>query len=206
MLATAVCVVITLFITPGNGQGELAYTVPNNPCWTSSGPLVNQACQFPFKYNGKWHNRCIKKKDGQAWCSTRVDYQRKHIKGRWGNCNCNNNCGCPPGSAWSNNNIYNNNIPANPTSLLPYTIPSNPCWTYTGPKVSQACQFPFRWNGRTWNSCAPWSDGRAWCSTRVDSSKRHVLGNWGHCNCSNNCGCTHGALSNYNYNTNVDPR
>ena len=56
------------------------------------GPKSNVPCVFPFIRRGKIHNECTWKGDTSlgAWCSTKVDANRKHIRGNWGACgpNC----------------------------------------------------------------------------------------------------------------------
>ena len=68
--------------------------------------------------------------------------------------------------------------------------------------IGSSCVFPFIYEGKTWNQCAPEDvSGLPWCSTQVkvfqsevhfckplpqvDSTGHHVLGNWGYC--SNKC-------------------
>ena len=62
---------------------------------------------------------------------------------------------------------------------------TQPCTTIGGPDAGQPCQLPFIFNDVTRNGCITESDpeGRAWCSTRVDSEGRHVAGgdHWAHC-------------------------
>ena len=67
-----------------------------------------------------------------------------------------------------------------------------PCITEGGPDSNSICQFPFQFDGLTFNSCtthgnAP-QDPATWCSTKVDGSGKHVSGQgkWGLCN--DNCG------------------
>ena len=54
------------------------------------------------------------------------------------------------------------------------------CTTKTGPDPNKSCQFPFKYDGITYNQCT--TDGNeenetlAWCSTKVDNSGNHVAG------------------------------
>ena len=47
------------------------------------------------------------------------------------------------------------------------------------------CIFPFKFNGKTYNSCTldNYKENRAWCSTMVDETGKHVSGRkkWGVC-------------------------
>jgi len=59
------------------------------------------------------------------------------------------------------------------------------CETVAGPARGEQCQFPFIFRGETRSGCITESDpdGRLWCSTKVDSQGRHVVGgdHWAHC-------------------------
>ena len=54
----------------------------------NSGKEKNKACQFPFKFRGKFQNSCIGRgaKSSKKWCATQVGKRRQQIKGKWGNC------------------------------------------------------------------------------------------------------------------------
>ena len=53
----------------------------------------------------------------------------------------------------------------------------------SGDGSSQDCVFPFKHNGKTYNSCATPIDGNGpYCATKVDSNKKLVKGNWARCN------------------------
>ena len=45
----------------------------------------NKDCVFPFFWNGRTHNSCIKDNSGN-WCSTKVNNKGQHIEGKWGVC------------------------------------------------------------------------------------------------------------------------
>ena len=61
------------------------------------------------------------------------------------------------------------------------------CTTTSGPDANKTCIFPFKFAHVTYNRCT--TDGndpgdvKAWCSTKVDDSGKHVggEGNWGSC-------------------------
>ena len=58
------------------------------------------------------------------------------------------------------------------------------CVTTGGGNRGKQCHFPFKYNGKTYNTCA-WKKGepRPWCSTKVIKG-RHVgdQREWGYCN------------------------
>jgi len=62
---------------------------------------------------------------------------------------------------------------------------SSTCKTVGGPSPNQPCVFPFKWNGKTYNSCPIDSDdtNETWCSIKTDSNGNHITGQglWGHC-------------------------
>ena len=55
--------------------------------------------------------------------------------------------------------------------------------TKAGKSPPRPCRFPFKHKGKTYNSCTTDedSDGKYWCSTKVDSNGELVRGNWGYC-------------------------
>ena len=58
------------------------------------------------------------------------------------------------------------------------------CITIDGPKQNSPCIFPFFFNGIKYHKCGHDIDiGGYWCSTKVDSSGKHIggQGNWGIC-------------------------
>jgi len=72
------------------------------------------------------------------------------------------------------------------------------CIVTSGPDRYNSCKFPFRFNGRTYNSCQEWTwggqhHGKYWCSTMTDRRNEHVSGegNYGFCPCRADpvCGC-----------------
>merc|ERR1719348_2198362 len=59
--------------------------------------------------------------------------------------------------------------------------PATVCKTVSGPVVGGTCVFPFTFRGVSYTGCTTADGGQPWCSTRVDSSGRHIQGNWGNC-------------------------
>ena len=59
------------------------------------------------------------------------------------------------------------------------------CKTVGGPSANQPCVFPFKWSGKTYNSCPvdPDDSNETWCSTKTDSEGNHITGQglWGQC-------------------------
>ena len=59
------------------------------------------------------------------------------------------------------------------------------CSTVSGADPGAKCVFPFTFDGKRYSDCTTTgsTDGKAWCSTRVDNKGRHIggKGNWGHC-------------------------
>jgi len=49
------------------------------------GPF-NQACVFPFRYQGTTYRECTFAGSDAAWCSTLTDHTDTHQSGYWGNC------------------------------------------------------------------------------------------------------------------------
>merc|ERR1712226_498753 len=45
-------------------------TISLPSCTTQSGPYPNQACVFPFRYNGVTYTSCTTQDKSDAWCST----------------------------------------------------------------------------------------------------------------------------------------
>ena len=55
-------------------------------CFTKSGPETGKPCAFPFTYYGKTYEKCPEIDHDQLWCSTEVDHNGVHVRGKWGNC------------------------------------------------------------------------------------------------------------------------
>ena len=47
--------------------------------------------------------------------------------------------------------------------------------------VGHSCQFPFTYDGVTYNGCTPVDHHDNWCSTSVDENGNHKYGKWGNC-------------------------
>ena len=52
------------------------------PCKTVSGPKPNSTCVFPFVFEGHTYESCKHDDDNTRWCSTKVDSNGKHQKGK----------------------------------------------------------------------------------------------------------------------------
>ena len=63
-------------------------TSDQNRCITVAGPIVGQACVFPFQISNEIYTDCTTDLDpaDRPWCSVEVDGNGKHIRGRWGYC------------------------------------------------------------------------------------------------------------------------
>ena len=68
------------------------------------------------------------------------------------------------------------------------TIFSDDCYTLGGASVGVECVFPFIFDNKRYHSCIYHSstDGKPWCSTKVDDNGEHISkqGFWGHCSSS----------------------
>ena len=58
----------------------------DDECFTKSGPETGKPCAFPFIYKGNTYEKCCKIDHDQLWCSTEVDHNGVHVRGKWGNC------------------------------------------------------------------------------------------------------------------------
>ena len=131
---------------------------------TRGGTRNPEECVFPFRYNGKTYRECTidQDPDGRRWCSVQVDINGNHVTNRrkWGHCN---------------------------GRKCPTTGTRTTCITNGSGKApaGSLCVFPFKFRSRTFHSCTREFDSRnrPWCSTKIDSRGKHVLGNWGHCQC-----------------------
>ena len=88
-----------------------------------------------------------------------------------------------------NSSILSTSISVNDKPIqaasTPIVKPKPPCMTKSrGNNPSKPCKFPFKLNnGNVHDSCTTDQDteGKLWCSTKVDSNGDHVRGHWGHC-------------------------
>ena len=55
---------------------------------SKEGSVKDEPCIFPFVLNSIQHDACTSDNDpdGKFWCSTMVDANNNHIKGKWGYC------------------------------------------------------------------------------------------------------------------------
>jgi len=60
-------------------------------CNTEGSGPYNQACVFPFRYQGATYTDCITVDSSEPWCSTKTDSTNSHIPGYWGHCDNNDN-------------------------------------------------------------------------------------------------------------------
>lgn len=110
-------------------------------------------CQFPFIYKGKQFDKCTNfdTSNGAAWCAYEVQDDRNAVPGKWEDCD---------------------------TSVC---VSEDICQVVSGPAKGNSCKFPFKFRGKTYNSCAPymWKGdhyGKYWCSTKTDRFDNHVNG------------------------------
>ena len=129
-----------------------------NSCETTTG----QTCVFPFTHQGVTHTLCTFQGGySAAWCSTQTDSSGVHIIGNYGDCDMDVGL-CTQESG------------ANSPS-------TTECNTVSGAKPNLPCAFPFRYNGRVYNSCVSAGFDDPWCSTLTNMFGVQVNGNWGNC-------------------------
>merc|ERR1712226_500942 len=80
-------------------------TISLPSCTTQSGPYPNQACVFPFRYNGVTYTSCTTQDKSDAWCSTNTTLAGTHIPGYFGycpsTCLAESQNSCTPGTSYS---------------------------------------------------------------------------------------------------------
>jgi hypothetical protein len=139
-------------------QQYLNLIFSSNFCQTT----IGQTCVFPFTHQGVTHTSCTFQGGySAAWCSTQTDSSGVHIIGNYGDCDmaaglCTQESG-----------------PNSPSTTA--------CKTVSGAKPNLPCVFPFRYNGRVYNSCVSAGFDDPWCSTLTNMFGVHVNGNWGNC-------------------------
>lgn len=76
-----------------------------------------------------------------------------------------------------------------PLSRNPVVKGESACLTNGGPNPGKECIFPFTFQGITYTGCALDLDdlSKTWCSTKVDSNGKHVMGQDDYGYCSNDC-------------------
>jgi len=60
-------------------------------CDTEGSGPYNQACVFPFRYNGVTYEDCTTANSNVKWCSTKTDATNAHMSNYWGNCDSREN-------------------------------------------------------------------------------------------------------------------
>ena len=161
-------------------------------------------CIFPFtaytdqeKKNKKTFYGCTTELCGDAagcngfWCSTKVDKNGMHVQGQgnWGYCNSK----CPK------NEPISIRPPPSDTSIENFEKLSyedkqilSTCHTTGGPQKKKPCVFPFKYKGKTYDSCNEQVSvpGQAlsalplvkgWCATEVDDDDNFIKDKWGYC-------------------------
>merc|ERR1712013_270265 len=185
-------------------------TISLPSCTTQSGPYPDQACVFPFRYNGVTYTSCTTQDKSQAWCSTKTTLAGTHVPGYYGYCPSScpgaeaNTTSCTPGDLFTvdcNTCVCNSlgqptcttdecssSSTTTSTTTTTTSAPAGSCTTVGGPAQGSPCVFPFNFADTTYTSCTAWiyggqPEGTTWCSTKVDASGNHVNneGNYGFC-------------------------
>merc|ERR1712079_220738 len=80
-------------------------TISLPSCTTQSGPYPNQACAFPFRYNGVTYTSCTTQDKSDAWCSTNTTLAGTHVPGYYGfcpsTCLAESQNSCTPGTSYT---------------------------------------------------------------------------------------------------------
>ena len=144
---------------------------------------------------GSCAGRCDDGSDGDCWCDHHCQYH--------GDCCCDRLTFCPQNITTSPPEII---FTADTTTVASTTLPGpttvasttvledsssseittsrSECWCSTteeGPVKGECCVFPFLYKSESHHSCVEVEDGRAWCSTAVDSQGGYLPGQWGYC-------------------------
>ena len=76
---------MTTIVAKNNMTSYIPY-FSDTECFTRSGPETGEKCAFPFTYQGETYETCTEVDDDQLWCSTEVDHNGVHVRGKWGYC------------------------------------------------------------------------------------------------------------------------
>ena len=151
----------------------------NQDCFTVPTPRGTQwpeRCIFPFFFMGRRFYICTQDfaPDNKFWCSVEVDANGNHKSGggRFGHCS---------------QECFMTRLPIVPSSNLREDNVKFPIITTGGPTPNVNCIFPFKFRGVWHSKCLPDEDNpvRTWCSTKVDTSRKHQQGHWGFCKAEN---------------------
>jgi len=128
-----------------------------NECKTTSGPVVNKKCVFPFIWRGKKYETCTnvgRKNKGKFWCPTSTgDINVTKSSKTWGFCSDD----CPRHQ--------------------------DHCYAISGPGVGKDCIFPFSDRGITYTRCAkshPLGSPQ-WCKTDKKEALTERFDSFGIC-------------------------
>ena len=134
-------------------------------------------CKFPFKYNRKMQNECVKGKNGD-WCATEIDSDRKMLK--YGYCQQKIDAENLELNIEKKNdnkiNKVNNNLKQNEIygDLIDNTGKKN-----NSKKLKEGyCVFPFKYYGKMRNECINSKKGY-WCATEIDEESKPIK--YGYC-------------------------
>ena len=181
---------------------------------TVAGPSSGKRCIFPFTlaYFNITFNGCIisisptGKSNYNPWCSTKVDDNGKHVRGgNWGDCSSKcpveEGCNCKFPFTWGGITHDACTMHSSPFSdkpwcslkvddrgqhLVGYAVPCGKDCPVEGGCI---CKFPFTFNGVTHDACTMHgsSDGKPWCSLKVDDEGQHVEGIATKFSCGKDC-------------------
>ena len=154
-----------------------------------SDPTVQQTCSEA----GSCAGRCDDGSDEDCWC----DDHCHHL----GDCCCDRLAFCPQQNlpttpadvlfTIDNTTVTPSLEMSTITTGMPTTVSesdenftSSECLCSTnqeGPVKGACCIFPFLYKAESHFSCVEVEDGRAWCSTGLDSQGEFIAGHWGYC-------------------------
>eukprot|EP00457_Paulinella_chromatophora_P002259 gb/GEZN01002263.1/.p1 GENE.gb/GEZN01002263.1/~~gb/GEZN01002263.1/.p1 ORF type:complete len:837 (-),score=51.33 gb/GEZN01002263.1/:7-2517(-) len=132
----------------------------DGPCRTVSGPKIGEECAFPFKFEGKTYEACVKERESLFWCPTLSGVSGEYAKAMnfWGYCGM--KClppTSPPGALSWQNGVQ---TPKNAKSG---------CQRMT--EQGFACEIPFIFKSVYYDDCAKVGavPGKFWCPTSKDA-------------------------------------